>query len=92
MQIKPVLGRYEYPVKNSSKGRLSKEKIKILLSIGVTRADVSNYRNARYLKIGKKKLKQIDKIIQSEILNPVIFKPFSESNVKLIKQARAIIV
>lgn len=76
MQIKTVLGRYEYNITNSA-GELSEEKIKLLYKLGISRADISNYKHNRLKYVSKKHLQMIGKMKSIIILSGKQFIPFA---------------
>ena len=79
--IKPILGRYDFDFDNSG-GGLSKEKIKLLQKIGITRADLSNYKHGRLKHISKKHLKIIETMSSALLLSSKQFTPFAANKQK----------
>lgn len=76
MQIKKILGRYDYNI-DLTEGELSKEKIKLLYKLGISRADISNYKHNRLKYISKKHLQLIEKMKSILILSSKQFIPFA---------------
>jgi len=75
MQVKKILGRYEYNIKVGE--TLSEEKIKLLYKLGISRADISNYKHNRLKYISKKHLQMIEKMKSIIILSGKQFVPFA---------------
>ncbi len=76
MPIKKILGRYEFNIDKTG-DVLSKEKIKLLYTLGISRADISNYKHNRLKHISKKHLQLIDKMKSILIISNKQFVPFA---------------
>ena len=81
MRVKKILGRYNFNIKEAG-DELSTEKIKLLYKLGISRADISNYKHNRVSHISKKHLKMIEKIKSTLILSSRQFIPFAAKEQK----------
>lgn len=76
MPVKKILGRYDYNI-DSTEGALSELKIKLLYKLGISRADISNYKHNRLKHISKKNLQLIKKMENTLLLTGKQFIPFA---------------